>query len=535
MENENIYNISFERSLLSSIIFEPQIMFEVEKVLMTSDFYLPAHQEIYAAMEILYKNDMPIDEEFIKRKSKKFDERAMLDILAATPIANFASYAKEVKRDSVKREIQKQTLKLQHEFCPDIIDKLQNLKVELENIDSTATFKNNDKNIMSVFDRFDIDFDEIENVKFEYLINNFLVKNEITMISALPGTGKSLLSVAVANMMLIDSQIQQVYYIDGDNSKSTLKDRNVHHLKKMHGNKFRYFVGLEKNELWQIIRTLQKIDLTNSLIVFDSIKNFIAGDRDKNKDVSPVMEILKTLRNNGATVVFLHHQNKKQKDVESDYAGSSAFAEDTSNAFTLKRNDEQNALILKPFKTRAGDLYEIAYAYNSNNHTLTKLDVEKAKQTKEMDEMIKETVDYLKSARNKPMWSELWKNLTDSGFDKEKASKIIKNNEGKLWNFERGDRNNQKLYILIENPKVVETVYEDIPNTAPRSPITPRTPIQGSFDSLEIAQDKSEKSKGVYFMPITPRTSNIGLYQGLNTVSDKSENSENLKIEIPAI
>ncbi|MCK9473858.1 DnaB-like helicase N-terminal domain-containing protein [Sulfurimonas sp.] len=495
-ENYNIYNINFEVSLLSSILFNPQLLPDIERVLNHDDFYLQAHQDIYSTIQYLYKNDLPIDEEFIKRKAKKFDEEAMLTILAANPISNTSIYAKEVKKDSISRRIHELSLNLQHKFDLDVIDKLQNLKFELENIDSVTTFKKNDKNIESVFDRFDIDFAKIEDLKFEYLMDHFLVKNEITMISARPGTGKSLLSVAAANMMLKHKTIEQVYYIDGDNSASTLKDRNIHHLKKEHGNNFRYFVGLAKSDLWKIVQTLLKMDLTNSLIVFDSIKNFINGDRDKNKDVSPVMEILKTLRNNGATVIFLHHQNKKQKDFESDYAGSSAFEEDASNAFKLTRNDDKNALILKPFKARSGDLHEMAFTYNALEHTLTKLDLEYAKQTEELDDMINETIEYLKSSRSKPMWSECWKNLTDLGYDKEKASKVIKNNEGKLWKFERGDRNNQKLYSLIETSatksKVVETIYEDL---VPRTPITPRTPDLGLYKESAIVSENSDNSE----------------------------------------
>lgn len=540
--NEQNYNTSIEKSVLSSILFNPVLIEDIDNIIDVKDFYLPAHQEIYATMQFLYKNDLPIDEEFIKRKAKKLDENAMLDILSANPIANITGYAKEMIKDGINRQIITVGSKVAHGDLA-AISELVILQDRLNAVDGIKKLKQDDKTFTSIFDKFDINFEEIENVKFEYLMDNFLVKNEITMISAKAGTGKSLLSVAAANMMLMQNKIDHVFYIDGDNSKSTLRDRNIHHLKKQHGNKFRYFVGLGKNELWQIVNTLKKMDLTNYLVVFDSIKNFIAGDRDKNKDVSPVMEILKTLRNNGATVIFLHHQNKGQKDFESDYAGSSAFAEDTSNAFTLKRNDDKNALILKPFKARAGDLHEIAFSYN-NNHTLTKLDLSYAKQTEEIDEMINETLEYLKSSRNKPMWSELWKNLTDAGYDKEKASKVIKNNEGKLWNFERGERNNQKLYTIIDNQKtkVVETVYEDISNINPRSPITPRTPIQGSFESLEVDSNSTENSEksnnnqnSVYFTPITPRTSNIGLYGGLKVVSEKSENSEKSDISASQI
>jgi len=536
MNHEQSYNANIEKSILSAILFNPILIEDIDNIIDVKDFYLPAHQEIYSTMQFLYKNDLPIDEEFIKRKSKKLDESTMLEILSANPIANITQYAKEMIKDGINRQIISVGSRVSHGDLS-AINELVILQDRLNAVDEIKKLKQDDKTFTSIFDKFDINFEEIENVKFEYLMDNFLVKNEITMISAKPGTGKSLLSVAAANMMLVQKKIDQVFYIDGDNSKSTLKDRNIHHLKKQHGSKFRYFVGLGKNELWQIIKTLQKMDLTNYLVVFDSIKNFISGDRDKNKDVSPVMEILKTLRNNGATVIFLHHQNKGQKDFESDYAGSSAFAEDTSNAFTLKRNDDKNALILKPFKARAGDLHEMAFTYN-NNHTLTKLDLSYAKQTQEMDEMINETIEYLKSSRNRPMWSELWKNLTDLGYDKEKASKVIKNNEGKLWIFERGDRNNQKLYSLIpatdKKAVTIETLYEDIINTTPISPITPRSLFLGTSESLELDtnrtdnSDKSSETQNSEY--ITPRTFNIGVYEGLNVVSDKSDKSENRDI-----
>lgn len=498
MNQQQNYNTTIEKSILSSILFEPQTLQDISKILNVEDFYLPVNQLIYDAMIKLNKQDLPIDEEFIKRKFPKVDDDAMLQILAANAIsqASLFSYVKELKKDSIARQIRLISLELQQEFDTKLIDKLNLLKEELESVDGFTKLKKDSFN--NIFDKFDIDYEKVESVKFEYLMDNFLVKNEITMISARPGTGKSLMSVAVANMLLIHKTIEQVFYIDGDNSISTLKDRNIHHLKKQHGAKFRYFVGLGKSELWQIINTLKKMDLSNALIVFDSIKNFISGDRDKNKDVSPVMEILRTLRNNGATVIFLHHQNKAQKDFTSDYAGSSAFEEDTSNAFTLKRNDDKNALILKPFKARAGDLQEMAFSYNAHNHTLTKLDLNYAKQTKEMDEMIEETIEFLKSSRSRPMWSELSKNLTDLGYDKEKASKVIKNGEGKLWKFERGDRNNQKLYSLAETTttksKVVETVYEDISNIAPISQITPRSLFLGTSESLEMNTNSSDNS-----------------------------------------
>lgn len=209
-------------------------------------------------------------------------------------------------------------------------------------------------------DSFDLDYEKIENAKFEYLYPNFIVKNEITMFAAPPSSGKSLISVALCNIFLIDDLINQIIYFDADNGTATLKERNIHKLKKKWLKQFRYFheSQMTKSQMLQIIKQLQKTDLKNVLIVFDSIKNFmIGGDRDKNRDVSKVMEVLKSLRARGATVLFLHHTNKPNKDLqELIYAGSSAFQEDTGNAYIMQKNEYKNSFILKNFKERTGGI-----------------------------------------------------------------------------------------------------------------------------------------------------------------------------------
>jgi len=114
MEN---FNIQFEKTLLSSFLFEP-IKFEKNKYFLNpKTFYLPAHSEIFITMEELLKNDMPIDEELIKKqlvKRKKFDEQIMLEIMSANPISNIDSYIKELQELHTQRETQLLALKLQH-------------------------------------------------------------------------------------------------------------------------------------------------------------------------------------------------------------------------------------------------------------------------------------------------------------------------------------------------------------------------------------------------------------------------------------
>ncbi len=105
---ESLYNIAFERSILSSIIFEPSQFDDIETQIHVDDFYLAAHQNIFSVMQDLSARDKPIDEEFIKKellRRKAFDENALLDILTANPISNTTAYVEEVKDKALKRHL----------------------------------------------------------------------------------------------------------------------------------------------------------------------------------------------------------------------------------------------------------------------------------------------------------------------------------------------------------------------------------------------------------------------------------------------
>jgi len=104
---DSIYSINIERAVLSSILFNPDEIEDVLGVLKAKDFYLPAHQKIFAVMEKLHNDDMPIDEEFIRKRvnQKEVDDNILIEILSANPITNTLAYVREIKDGSVKREL----------------------------------------------------------------------------------------------------------------------------------------------------------------------------------------------------------------------------------------------------------------------------------------------------------------------------------------------------------------------------------------------------------------------------------------------
>ena len=104
---DSVYSINIERAVLSSILFNPEEIEDVLGVLKAKDFYLPAHQKIFDVMINLHNANMPIDEEFIRKRidSKDVDDSIILEILSANPITNTLAYVREIKDGSVKREL----------------------------------------------------------------------------------------------------------------------------------------------------------------------------------------------------------------------------------------------------------------------------------------------------------------------------------------------------------------------------------------------------------------------------------------------
>ncbi len=147
---ESLYNVAFERSILSSIIFEPSQFDDIETALNVDDFYLAAHQSIFTVMQDLSANDKPIDEEFLKKeliKRKQFDENALLDILTANPISNTSAYIEEIKDKALKRHLLTLTTEIKRvtvdEELPgdEVIDIVERKLYEITQSSQTSDFQ----------------------------------------------------------------------------------------------------------------------------------------------------------------------------------------------------------------------------------------------------------------------------------------------------------------------------------------------------------------------------------------------------------
>ncbi len=384
-------------------------------------------------------------------------------------ILNLAEIEAKIKQKEAqkKRLEQLEVLKMSdflEDFELDVIEK--EIQIIKQNLNIKAIKNLNE--LDNMLNNFDLNPQAIEDTKFEYLHENFIVKNEITMFAAPPSSGKSLLSAALCNMFLQKQKITSVIYFDGDNGSATIKQRNIHKLKQHFGKKLRYLheSSCSKSQMFQVIKQLQKTNLQDVFIVFDSIKNFMAGaDRDKNKDVSKVMQTLQNLRARGATILFLHHTNKPQKDLqELVYAGSSAFQEDAGNAYILSKNEFKNTFIFKNLKKRTGDLKDIAFTYNEN-HTLSEIDFLNASETQEIVEINEVIVDFIEKQSQKPSYSQIMQHLQKAGYPRNKCNQALQNGKNRYWKEEKLTQNNKSVYsVILKQPSVVEVEYRDFDN-----------------------------------------------------------------------
>ena len=332
--------------------------------------------------------------------------------------------------------------------------------IELETNKLKESIKSGEKideiELSHILGKFDIDSSDIENLIVEYLIDDCIIRGEITMIVAAPGQGKSSFAVAVAVYCLQNNLIENLLYLDLDNSLITLSDRKINLLKDKYQGKFKYLhsSSASKTEMLHILNMLSKASLKSYLIIFDSAKNFMGSskDRDSNKDVSEFLNLIKIIRNNGATILLLHHVNKPQKDMDMIFAGAAAWLEDVSSAFMLQQNRWTNCFILKPIKERVGSLSEVAFEFLKSENMIESHDLFLAKETEE-SASIQEIIKKFIKNNEEPTYTQILDHCTnDCGFSKNKVNRVIQDAKNRYWkaNKQKKNNNNRDLFFLVD-------------------------------------------------------------------------------------
>ena len=337
-------------------------------------------------------------------------------------------------------------------------DERASIALEIEKL--ATSLESNDRiensEILESMKKYDLDGAQLQSINVEYVLERCIVKGEITLIVAPPGHGKSSMALAIAHHCLSFYRIESVIYLDLDNSLVTLADRHLDKLKEFHQNKLKYIhnTTATKHDMQHLLIMMSNSVLHDSLIIFDSAKNFMGDgkDRDNNKDVSSFMQTVKYIRDSGATVIMLHHVNKPQKDVETIFAGAAAWMEDVSSLFMLKQNRYKNSFILTPHKERVGTLCEIAYIFDKSKNEITECDLFYAKETQEDEEIRNSIYEFIRNHISKPTYSEILEHCTQNcGYAKNKVNSVIQAAKEHYWKaIKEKENHNRDVYILLD-------------------------------------------------------------------------------------
>jgi replicative DNA helicase len=318
--NFDLYNLNFERAILSSIIFNPEQLKNVSDNLTREHFYLPSNQFIYDAMIALTKEEKPIDEEFLKQKLERagqFDEEVMLNILSANPIANINAYIDELSKYKDRRNL----IQLSTSFkvaagSEDPILAAKELILALEN-----SMRVNKRLPRPVY------HEDIKEEEADFILKEWLPipTKTVSLITAPGGSGKTWTVLQIAVRYCMEDKNKKVFLWLSEDPlslskarlnkictkvlKTSLNDFKIH----LADDSTPQLLNLIHNKITvdPIWHDLKKVFDNYDLIILDPLIAFFGGDENNNGHARFFMQLFTEYASkHNKTIIFIHHSTK---------------------------------------------------------------------------------------------------------------------------------------------------------------------------------------------------------------------------------
>ena len=333
--NQSNVNLDYERAVLSSVIFDSNMMPRLQALNMrANDFYHPFHSRLFETLEYLYEYSV-IEENIIKEHmGKTFDEKAMLDILTVLPIPQVEVYIEKLKEFSRLRNFQKmaQQILQKVDSGSDISSTIHLVHKELERIEegSSELF-----NIVSL--------EQIKAEEAEFICKSWLPfpKHTVSLVTAGGGVGKSFLLLQAAMRMIRDEKLKVFMWLSEDAlslskyraeliAKSILESDVTAFSKNLHiaGAESETIHFLEESrggvevspKFYQFKRMLDKYDV----IILDPLIAMFGADENNNAHARKFINLFtRWATKEEKTIIFIHHGTKNS----SQSRGASAFVD----------------------------------------------------------------------------------------------------------------------------------------------------------------------------------------------------------------
>lgn len=173
------------------------------------------------------------------------------------------------------------------------------------------------------------------------------------------GIGKTLMITAFVNYGLENKNIKSAIFLDFDNGLVSLKKRKYDQLADKWGDdKFDYLLGSEIVQEMEPIDALKELVLDSEnnkdkMIVIDSGSHFVYdGTKNERQKLKEFIDVVKILKNQGASPIIIHHSHRVRDGQVADYHGSFEWKRDLDYQIQITKNDDINTWLFNVKKDR---------------------------------------------------------------------------------------------------------------------------------------------------------------------------------------
>lgn len=217
------HNVEAEQAVLGACLIDNDAATSIMNALVKDDFYLDAHQEIFDAMDLIFRKNQPID---YLTLTDELETRGLMQsiggleyITTLTNVlpsaANFNVYVDMVKRDSVLRNLIKASQKV-IENCYDVTNKEDAINFAEQSIFEIG--KNEEQSdltpicdvlgeVIQKFDTLSKNKDAVKGISTGFkdfdAITNGLHNSDLIFLAARPGFGKTSLAMNIVTNVAI--------------------------------------------------------------------------------------------------------------------------------------------------------------------------------------------------------------------------------------------------------------------------------------------------------------------------------------------
>lgn len=270
----------------------------------------------------------------------------------------------------------------------------------------------------------------------------------MTLVAGEPAVGKTFLGMGLAAALMRGTSFlgrevirrEHVVYCDRENPLAVVKERMLSF----------YRDGEQAHKHWGLWLPDQPPDFSSSryaefarvpdmVLIFDSLTRFHGSKENDNSEMSRVMAYLRRLQSLGATVVVLHHRDKK---MESGYRGGTEILAGCDTLYSLSREPQEDLRTLKLIKSRSALDAEITFRIDWDVPSMTVTDNVKVNRRRDHCALISEILRGQDGVQERTIIDQ----MQAHGISRTQTRRYLDAHTGSLWSSSGGGRGVPRVY-----------------------------------------------------------------------------------------